>query len=137
LKQHPNELAAVQRAFNLTPGEVSRLHSSQVGEGLIIVGQDSAWFSAMNMTDPAEHRVFETSMNARRSYNEGDLAQLESGRPPELEQGSFLLPEDFPSEQQQLPPAPHALPPAPEDDAFGDSSGWGGEDSPSPFEPLQ
>ena len=90
LKQHANELGAVQRAFNLTPGEVSRLSAAGVGEGLIIVGADSAWFSARGLAHPAEERMYETTMNARRAYADADQAALLNGMDPQLPAGTFL-----------------------------------------------
>ena len=150
LKQHPNELGAVQRAFNLTPAEVAKLSSSGVGEGLIIVGQDSAWFSARGMAHPAEQRLFETSVDARRAYAEEDARRelQQQGGGFALPPGAFENPRELPAARRELP-APDGGLPAPTDtgqfedpfggaegDPFGDAQGPFGDGDNGPFTPL-
>jgi type IV secretory pathway VirB4 component len=103
LKQHPNELGAVQQAFSLTAAEVTKLSSARIGEGLIIVGAESAWFSAQGMTHDNEHRMLETSMQARAIINreESSTAALLDDADDEL----LALQPPSPPGADHLPPA--------------------------------
>jgi type IV secretory pathway VirB4 component len=117
LKQHPNELATVQKTFSLTPGEVSRLASARYGEGILFVGQESVWFSARGMTHPLEHRLMSTSMQERAQLAGGPSGQVAAELPQNT--GAAAQAQPF----AEAPPAP--LPPASQqtgdgEDPFGD-----------------
>ncbi len=78
LKQEASEQEAIRRAFNVSTGEVMRLMSAAAGEGVIQVGQESAWFSAHNMASELEYRMLTTTMSERAQLADGERqAQLD------------------------------------------------------------
>jgi hypothetical protein len=65
LKQEPNEADVIREKFKLTSREQSKLMSARPGEGLVYVGGESAWFSAVNMASPLENELMTTTMSER------------------------------------------------------------------------
>lgn len=65
LRQHPNEIEAVRHAFKLTEGELLRLRQAAAGEGLLLLDQESCWFTAQFMSTPSEKRLLSTTAQER------------------------------------------------------------------------
>lgn len=128
LKQEPAEADAVTLAFKLTEGELSRLLGARSGEGLVIVGRESTWFSAQGMASPLEHSMLTTTMAERAQIAASERQSLEEGGyDVEFEEEvRFPASTELPAgAQQALPRAPERPQASPfEEDPFSD------EDSP-------
>ncbi len=140
LKQETSEAENIQRVFQLTPGELTRLLGARRGEGVLKVGREVAWFSAQGLASEMEYQICTTTAAERAA-----IAALQAGdqqeRAPELPRatadvcdgqiGYRALPpvEDVPGfEQPTLPPVslpPPAAEPEPaaeiEEDPFADT----------------
>jgi hypothetical protein len=85
LRQHPNEIDAVRQAFKLTENELIRLRQVPSGEGLIVLDQESCWFTAKYMSTDEERRFLSTTAAERASFRddgEGDGLGLPLGSGP-------------------------------------------------------
>lgn len=61
LKQHKNSLSTLQRVFKLSDNEAMYLGNVGHGEGLIFVGDERVWFSAIGVASPLEHEMITTN----------------------------------------------------------------------------
>jgi hypothetical protein len=134
LKQEPSEADAVRDAFRLTEGELSRLLASRSGEGLVIVGRESSWFTAVDLASPWEHAMLTTTTSERAQIAEDERLQIEAAQAnfdnAEYDDSFFDEPLALPpgeSLQQLDAPSPFeddlfANPFAFDDDAFGEDS---------------
>ena len=87
LKQDPQQERAIRRAFRLTPNEVVALLGGGNGEGILMVGRESVWFTSHGVTPPRLHKLFTSNPRERHEQGEdgdgelgpGDMLALPSG----------------------------------------------------------
>lgn len=81
LRQHSNEIKYVKEAFKLTTGETNKLRTVPAGEGLLLLDEDSCWFTAQHMATEEEHRLLSTTVAERSTFalDEHQIPELEAG----------------------------------------------------------
>jgi type IV secretory pathway VirB4 component len=79
LRQHPNEIDAVREAFKLSERELTRLRNAQSGEGLLVLDQESSWFTAQYVATDSEKRLLSTTALERAQFAEEDRYGLPPG----------------------------------------------------------
>lgn len=97
LKQQPPEARPIQDAFKLTRSEVVKLLGAQTGEGLLILDQESTWFTAYGLAHPDENSLMTTSVVER-----AELAAKAQQR--ELSESTEGWPHQAVPRRRELPP---------------------------------
>jgi hypothetical protein len=141
LKQEPSEAEAVRAAFRLTDGELSRLLASRSGEGLVIVGRESSWFTAVGLASPLEYAMLTTTTSERAQIVDEErrvLAAAQDDLDNQEYDDSFFEVGELPAgaasqladgATRQLPPSSDAPPASPfDEDPFGSPFTFGEDD---------
>lgn len=79
LRQHPNEIEAIRQAFKLTENELLRLRAVPAGEGLLVLDQESCWFTSQYISTDEEKRFLSTTAAERAQFAEEDRGLLGMG----------------------------------------------------------
>lgn len=77
LRQHSNEIENVRDAFKLTESELMRLRTVPTGQGLLLLDQDSCWFTAEYLATDEERRFLSTTAAERATFSGSDSEMLE------------------------------------------------------------
>jgi type IV secretory pathway VirB4 component len=77
LRQHSSEIENIREAFKLTESELIRLRTIPTGQGLLLLDQDSCWFTAEHLATDEERRFLSTTAAERASFSATDSEMLE------------------------------------------------------------